>query len=1032
MNLSRFVAVNLKAILFITIALCIVGVGVMGSFPVAILPEVTFPRLVVIAHAGERPIRMTEVALTRPIEQAIATVPGVIRIRSKTQRGDTEISVDFAWGTNMLTALELVNTQINQIRSSLPQGTDIEVERMNPTVFPILGISLQSKNLSQAELWTLATYTLRPALSRVPGVAMVEVQGGRIPEIAVDLSPQRLMAYHLSLPQVEQAIANTNVFKAVGLMNMHFQQYQAIVSAQAADIDQLGNVVVAQHQGVPILLRQIAHIYPSVQDRTTFVTANGAESVLINVIRQPNANTVSVVQAVEQTLKQLKPSLPPGTLLSVFYDQSQLIKQAVGSVRDAVIIGSILAVVVLMLFLGNLRATLVTAVIIPSTVLITFLLMRLAGLTLNLMTLGALAVGIGLVIDDAIVVVENVFRHLTEGATRFDSIRLASSEIALPMISSTLTTVVVFLPLVLLEGVAGAFFTALAITLTIALMVSLALALFVSPSLCAAFLKVRPGTPEHGRMFERLIQGYKKLLQLCLAHPRWLVVAAAALVVATLFFSKHLGSDFMPAIDEGAFVLDYRTPPGTSLEETNRLLMLIETILRKTPEVTSFSRRTGTELGFALTEPNRGDFAVMLHQHRHRNMDEIISDVREQIERHVPGVQIDFSQVLQDLIGDLSGAPAPVEVKLFGEDINQLDTVAQSVADKLGKIPGIVDVQSGVIEMGPELTVRVDTVRAGAVGLTPDDVANQLNAALFGDVATQILQGERQVGVRVRLPFAYRDDKSALEMLPIHTPDGSNVPLISLAVIERSPGTVEITHENQRRVVSIVARLSGRDLGSVMKDVQKMMLLTPMPAGITYALGGQYQSQQQSFRNLLEVLALAVVLVYAVMIFQFGSFTSPTVLLLIMPLSLFGVSFGLWATGTTLNVSSFMGAIMLVGIVVKNGILLLDQAQRAEREGLSPEEAVAQAGVIRIRPILMTTLTALLGLVPLAFGIGAGAQMQQPLAIAVIGGLSFSTLFTLVFAPTLYVAFRRYQLRIQDRSSLPSSNPSLPEPYSEG
>ncbi|HLH79978.1 MAG TPA: efflux RND transporter permease subunit [Chthonomonas sp.] len=1031
MNLSRFVSQNLKAILFVTIALCVIGVGVVGSFPVAILPEVTFPRLVVIAHAGERPIRMTEVALTRPIEQAIATVPGVIRIRSKTQRGDTEISVDFAWGTDMLTALELVNTQINQIRSSLPPETDVEVERMNPTVFPILGLSLQSKNLSQAQLWTLATYTLRPALSRVPGVALVEVQGGRIPEIAVDISPQRLMAYHLSLPEVEQAIANTNIFKSVGLLNRQFQQYQAIVSAEATDTDQLGRVVVAQRQGVPILLRQIAHIYPSVQDRTTIVTANGAESVLINIVRQPGANTVTVVHDVEQALQQLKPTLPPGTQLHVFYDQSLLIKEAVGSVRDAVVIGSILAVVVLMLFLGNLRATLVTAVIIPATVLITFLLMRLSGLTLNLMTLGALAVGIGLVIDDAIVVVENVFRHLTEGATRFDSIRLASSEIALPMISSTLTTVVVFLPLVLLQGVAGAFFTALAVTLTIALMVSLALALFVSPSLCAAFLKVRPGTPEHGRLFEKLIAVYKKGLQFCVRHPRWLAVAAGVLVVATIFFATHLGSDFMPSIDEGAFVLDYRTPPGTSLEETNRLLMQIEHILETTPEVKSFSRRTGTELGFAITEPNRGDFAVMLHSHRHRSIDEVIADVRDRIERQVPGVNIDFSQVLQDLIGDLSGAPAPIEVKLFGEDQNQLDGVARSVADKLAKIPGVVDVQNGVIEMGPELTVRVDPVKAGAVGLTPEDVANQVNAAMFGDVATQILQGERQIGVRVRLPQAYRSDKSAIEMLPIHTPDGYNVPLATLGSTKRVVGTVEITHENQRRMVSIEARLSGRDLGSVMKDVQALMRRTPLPAGITYELGGQYQSQQQSFRNLLEVLVLAVVLVYAVMLFQFGSFTSPTVLLLIMPLALFGVSFGLWATGTTLNVSSFMGAIMLVGIVVKNGILLLDQAQRAEREGLTPEEAVAQAGVIRIRPILMTTLTALLGLVPLAFGIGAGAQMQQPLAIAVIGGLSFSTIFTLVFAPTLYVVFRRYQLRLQANQESPPTA-ELTEPIVEG
>jgi CzcA family heavy metal efflux pump len=830
-----------------------------------------------------------------------------------------------------------------------------------------------------------------------------------VPELAVTVNPGRLAAYHLSLPDVEQALTQTNVVRSVGRMDRQYQQYQVLVSGETTTPEQLGDVVVVQRGGLPIYLKQLADVQPSVQDPTTVVTADGDEAVLINIVRQPEANTVAVVGGVRRELARLKPMLPAGTDIGVFYDQSVLIGEAVGSVRDAVLIGAVLAVVVLLLFLGNLRATLVTAAIIPATVLITFLLMRLSGLTLNLMTLGALAVGTGLVIDDAIVVVENVFRHLSGGGKRDQIVQQASAEIAAPMISSTLTTVVVFLPLVLVAGVAGAFFTALAVTLAIALMVSLALALLVSPSLCAAFLRVRAGDREHGRLFDRVIALYERLLRFGLRRTWLMPVAAVVIVGLTLFFATRLGTGFMPTMDEGSFVMDYVTPPGTSLAESDRVLRHVEAILRETPEVTGYSRRTGTEMGFFITEPNTGDFAIVMKRGRRRPIEEVMDEVREKITSEVPGIDIDLMQVLQDLIGDLAGAADPVEVKLFGENQAQLDELGKSLAEKLEKVPGAVDVRSGVVESGPELVVHVDPTKSGRAGLTPDMVATQVQAAMFGDVVTQILEGDRQVGVRVRYPTAFRSDRAELAALPIHTPGGFNLPLSALARIESVPGTTEVNRENQRRLVAVKAQLTGRDLGSVMRDVQKMMRDVSLPAGVTYELGGQFQSQSESFRNLLSVLLLAILLVFGVMLFQFGSFTAPLVILLVMPLSLFGVTFGLAATHTSLNVSSFMGAIMLVGIVVKNGILLLDRAQKAEQEGMPLEEAVVRAGEVRLRPILMTTMTAILGLVPLALGLGAGAQMQQPLAIAVIGGLSFSTLFTLFFAPLLYVALRRRQ-----------------------
>ncbi|HEY3268377.1 MAG TPA: efflux RND transporter permease subunit [Armatimonadota bacterium] len=1031
MSLSRFATHHIKAILFVTVALCAVGAWLVTSFPVAILPDVAFPRLVVIAEGGDAPARMMEASVTRPLEQAVANVPGVRKIRSTTQRGASELSIDFAWGTDMIQAQQMTQARIGEVRGSLPPDVEVTAERMNPTVFPIYGLSLRSKTLSQADLWTLATYTLQPRLARVPGVARVVVQGGRTPEIAVEVNPQRLAAYHLSLPDIEQALTQANVVRSVGRMDRQFQQYQVLVSGETVTPEQLGEITVAERGGVPLPLKDVAWVRPSVQDRTTVVTADGAEAVLLNIVRQPDANTMTVVQGVEQEMKRLRSELPRGMDVGVFYDQSVLIREAVGSVRDAVLIGFVLAVFVLLLFLGNLRATLVTGAIIPVTVLITFLLMRLAGLSLNLMTLGALAVGIGLVIDDAIVVVENVFRHLSRGEGGDAAIQKAAGEIAAPMVSSTLTTVVVFMPLVLLGGVAGAFFTALAVTLTIALLVSLALALLVSPSLCAAFLRVAPGEREHGRLFERVIQGYERVLRWALGR-RWVLPTSAAVIVAlTLLFASRLGSGFMPTMDEGAFVLDYRTPPGTSLSESDRVLRQIEAILNNTPEVAGYSRRTGTEMGFFITEPNTGDFAVVLKQGHRRHIEAVMDDVRERITRNVPGVDVEFIQVLQDLIGDLAGEPAAIEVKFFGTDQAQLEETARTMAAKLEPVRGAVDVQSGVVESGPEIVLRVDPVRAGRAGLTADAVADQARAAMFGDVATKLLQGDRQVDVRVRFPEGFRSDPAAMDAVPIRRPDGATVPLSTLATVQTVPGTTEAHREDQRRVVNVTAGLSGRDLGSAIRDVSAVMRSAALPAGVTSDLGGQFESQRESFRGLLGVLALAILLVFAVMLFQFRSFTAPGVILAIMPLSLFGVAFGLWGTGTPLNVSSFMGAIMLVGIVVKNGILLLDRAQTAEHEGAPLEEAVVHAGEVRLRPILMTTLTAILGLVPLALGLGAGAEMQKPLAIAVIGGLTFSTLFTLLFAPLLYVSLRRWQAAHVPRRP-PAHTPAVSAPPLKG
>ncbi len=1005
MSLGAFAAKNLNPILFTTLVLGVLGAVAYGTFPVSILPDVTFPRVKIIADTGDRPANMVEVSVTRPIEQAVATVPNVKNIKAKTQRGSTEMSVDFAWGTDILVAEQLVNAKVNEVRSQLPSSTNTQVERMNPTIFPVLGLSLSSKSLSASELWNLATYRLKPRLSRIEGVARVVIQGGRPPEVSVEVDPAKLASFKLSLSDVSAALAAANMVTSVGNLDERRRRYQILVDGLATAPEDLNSISVAQRGGTAVTLGQIAKVTRSVEDRNTVVVANGEECVLLNIVRQPNANSVALVDAVNQELGQIRKSLPSRTHLDSFYDQSVIIRDAVQSVQEAVLTGAVLAVVVLLLFLKDWRATIVTAAIIPATVLITFLLMRAAGLTLNLMTLGALAVGIGLVIDDAIVVVENVVRGLASDNPVAQVVQQATAEIAVPMISSTLTTVVVFLPLALLEGVAGAFFIALALTLSIALMVSLGLALLLSPSLCARFLKSH-SERAHGRMMTGLLHAYEVTMKWGLKRPWAVPIVGIALLAVTAFLAGKLGTGFMPEMDEGAFVLDYYTPPGSSLEESDRLLKKVDEILKETPEIGTYSRRTGTELGFAITEAHRGDYAVMLKTHRHRSIDKVMDEIRDKITNEVPGLDIDFVQVLQDLIGDLSGDPAPIEVKLFGESRQEVRAAAERLADKLGKIKGLVDIKSGVYATGPEFTIAVDTIKAGRVGLTPTAVADQLTASVFGNVATSLLQEDRQVPVRVRFPLEYRQDADHLGTVPIQAPAGFNMPLSSLAQITETEGGIELAREDQRRLMGVTARLDGIDLGSAVRLVQKAVRETPIAPGIEVELGGQFRSQSRAFANLELVLGLAVVLVFAVMLFQFRDFTAPAVILCIMPMASFGAVTALYLTKTALNVSSFMGMVMLAGIVVKNGILLLDRVKVAESEGASTEEAILDAGRLRIRPILMTTLTALLGLAPLALGLGAGAEMQKPLAIAVIGGLSVSTLLTLVMGPLLYAAFR--------------------------
>jgi len=1030
MNLTRLVWLNRKAVATLLFILCLLGGYFALHLPVAIFPQLVVPRIVVAGDAGDIPIESTVTQLTRPLEAAVSTVPGVTRVASTTSRGSNGLDVTFGSGSDMQLALQRVQGKISEIRGTLPSGANVSAAVINPSIFPIMGYSLSSKTRSLGELRRLAIYSLRPQLARLPGVAQIRITGGDVPEFLVSVRPSALAARGLTLQDVQDAIAKANNIASVGQYDQSYQRTEIFVSGLLHDENDLRRVTVAAKGGVPIAISDVATVSRSVARRQILATGDGAPAVILNVIKQPEANTVQVADEVKTALKELGATLPRDVKTSLFYDQSQIVQESESSVVESIVIGAILALVVLMLFLGNLRAAAVVLITLPLSLIITFSLMKALGETLNIMTLGALAVALGLVIDDGIVVVENMFHELEQGLPRSTAIAAGLRAITPAMIGSSLTTMMAFLPLTFLGGVTGQFFAPLALVMIATLFVSLALALILTPLLANFLLPLKADhsapTGTLGKalaffpsLFDRLAVRYRRGFEWCLRRPLFVIASLVPVALGSYFLFTHLQTGFFPEFDEGAFVIDYRMPAGTSLAETDKVCRQVETLLAKTPEVASWSRLTGARSGsgLELTELNQGDMLVRLKSVRSRPSDEVMSDVRGQIESSQPKLQVDLIQILQDGIGDIAGSPSPVEVKIFGPDTATLSDLARKAGAIVSKSPGVVDENDGVVESGPELVVSVDGERAARYGLSTQAVTSAAEAALRGTVATTIQQGEEGIGVRVRGERSSEAlDSQSLPDVPIAAPalasvssglpNGGTVPLSSVATLSPHAGTPQITRQDQQQMVAVTARLEGVDLGTGVRDVQaRLGRDLKLPPGYRVEYGGLYASQQESFAQLGTVLGLAFLLVTTLLVVQFRSFRQSLALFIAAILSLFGVLLGLFVTKTPLNISSFTGAIMIVGIVTENGIVLFDFFnQRREKQPDTPLlELVAEAGQMRLRPILMTTLAAILALFPLALGLGAGAAMQKPLAIAVIGGLSVSMLFTLVVAPVLFV-----------------------------
>jgi CzcA family heavy metal efflux pump len=1019
-----------KPVIFLIITVAMVGAYLAFTIPISVFPATYFPRILIAVDNGVMPIDQMMVTITRPLEEAVNSVPSLQQVRSITSRGSAEVDLFFDWRVDMFQTLQWVNAALSRVQPELPATARIVANRMTFASFPIIGYSMTSATVPQTQLWEMATYDIRPRLNRVDGVSTVVQQGGQEPEFYVTPDAARLLAANITVTDLLDSIQRTNLIDSPGLLEQNHQLVLGLVSGQVHTPDQIANIVVKTTQaGIPVRVGDVAAVTTGVRPVYTIVTANGKPAVLLNVLRQPESNSVQVADEVHAQIEAIRKTLPPGIVIQPFYDQSIIVGESINSVRDAILLGVILASVILVLFLRDWGTSVVAGLVIPVTILVTFVGLKMLGESFNLMTLGGLAAAVGLVIDDAIVVVENIVLHRDAGQGRLEAIRSALHEITIPLVGSTITPIVVFVPLISITGVTGTFFRALALTMAIALLTSLALALTWTPTLSQYFIRKhqsegsQPEVQEEpeGESFQRVLAAeeaslsgffvrivmfHQRWLKRALEKPKWLALASVLLIVGSYFCYQALGSDLMPEMDEGGFTVDYYTPAGTSLSETNRMVLHMEKIINAVPEVESTSRRTGLELGLAaVTEANRGDILVKLKNDRDRGIDEITSEIRAKITAQEPAVNIEIIQVLQDMIGDLTSEPEDIQIKLFSPDAKLLEEWAPKVGDGIGKIKGIVDVLNGIENTisGPAVNFQVNPMVAARAGFTPQEVAVDAAALLEGEpAATPVITNDRAYTVRVRFPATNRISLDAMKNTMLTSSTGKTATLGALASITEIPPQTEIRRENLQRDVSVTARLEGVDLGSAAKAVQKVVRDLHLPASIRVEYGGKYQQEQQSFRELVFVLVLAIVLVFIVLLFEFRTFAAPVAILASALLSVSGVVIALLITGTTFNVSSFMGLIMVVGIVAKNGILLLDADQKLRASGLSAEDAMLQASKRRLRPIVMTALATVAGMLPLAFALGAGSQMLQPLAIAVIGGVLISMVLSLIITPTVH------------------------------
>ena len=990
----------------LTVLLVMIILGGMFTYTqlqTSLFPEITFPKIKVIADAGLQPVNKMMVTVTKPLENAIKKVQDLQYVRSTTSRGSCEISAYMDWKADIDLSQQRIESRINEIKNDLPADVQVTVEKMNPSILPVMGYTVESHTRNAIELKQLANYVMKPFLSQVRGVSEIRVIGGRTKEFWLVLDARKMSALSVTPDAITAALGQTNFIKSNGYLSDYRYLYLTVTDAMVHAKEDIEHIVISNDGRRIVLLKDIADIQIQEGVEYTKINANGREGILLSVIKQPNANLVQLSAVMEEKIQALQKILPKDVTVQPYYIQADFVNESVKSVTDSLWIGLALAIIVAIIFLRSLKASATILITIPVTLCLTLVVLYAVGYTFNIMTLGAIAAAIGLIIDDAIVVVEQIHRTHEEHPEEPTATLLQKAIRYLfpAMLGSSVSTIVIFIPFVLMSGVAGAYFKVMTNSMIITLVCSFFVTWILLP-VVYLFLTRNAGSATRKK---------KQLKVHAVKNQRWVSFfirrpAISLLIMLALGFSiwfvlPKLETGFLPEMDEGSIVLDYNSPPGTSLDETDRMLREVEKILHKVPEVEAYSRRTGTQLGFFITEPNRGDYLIQLKKQRDKTTEEVISDIRKQVEATQPALRIDFGQVIMDMLGDLMTSVQPIEIKVFGDNQQKLQELSRQVAAVVSGVEGTADVFDGIVIAGPSVSVQPDFVRLAQFGITPANLQYQLQTALEGNVVSTMLEKEQQTNLRIVYPGSRKLSVDDINRLQIFLPGGKLKPITELATVKINAGDAEIERENLQSMGVITARLENRDLGSVVKDIQqKIGSAIQLPQGYHIEYGGAYKEQQQSFSELLLILITSSLLVFGVILFLFREFKVALLILLIAVLGISGSYLALYYTGTALNVGSYTGLIMIVGIIGENAIFTYLQFKESLQEK-SADEAIIYAISTRLRPKLMTALGAIIALLPLALGIGTGAQLHQPLAIAVIGGFVIALPLLLIVLPSM-------------------------------
>lgn len=977
------------------------GIFTYSRMQSSLFPEVTFPKIKVIADCGLQPVGKMMVTVTKPLENAIKRVPNLKTVRSITSRGNCEISAFMEWNADIDLSKQQIESSINQIKDNLPPGTSLTVEKMNPSILPVIGYVIDGPGRSNIELNQIANYTIKPFLSQAKGVAEVWVIGGKTKEYHIELLPQKMAALSITPAMITTALSQTNFISSNGYLTDYNRLYLTVTDANVQNLEELENLIISNNSKRVLQLKDIAILKVAEQTQYIRVNANGKSAVLMAVVKQPNANLIDVTSGVTQKIDELNNRiLPKGVKLSPYYVQSDFVKDSIKSVSDSLWIGLLLAILVAFVFLRSFKSSAVILITIPITLSLTMIVMYLFGYNFNIMTLGAIAASIGLIIDDAIVVVEQIHRTHEEFPEKPTKELLSGSVgFLLPaMIGSSISTIVIFLPFVILSGVAGAYFKILTNTMMITLICSF-LVTWIGLPVIYLLLSGKTNTVTKQHSEAHRISG--KWISFFILRPIISICFIGFLLFSILFISGRLETGFLPEMDEGSIVLDYTSPPGTSLQETDRILREVEKIFPSVPEIDTYSRRTGTQMGFFITEPNYGDYLIQLKKDRKRSTEEVIAEIRKKVESSQPALKIDFGQVIGDMLGDLMSSTQPIEIKIYGDNVQVLQNLARQVAGIAEKVKGTADVFNGITIAGPSINIEPDFKNLALYGITPADFQNQLQTQLEGVTVGNIYEKEQLTTVRMLYPDAANTSLEKIRQGTVFLPNGKLQPLSQLAHISVDAGSAEIDRENLQTMIPVTARLDNRDLGSVMTDLQReIQSKVNLPQGYHITYGGAYEEQQKSFSELMMILITAILLVFAVMLFLFKEFKIALLIVFLSALGISGSMIALFITNTPLNVGSYTGIIMIIGIIGENAIFTFLQFQQTLKTS-NPDGAIVYAISTRLRPKLMTALGAIIALSPIALGIGTGAQLHQPLAIAVIGGFIIALPLLLIVYPSM-------------------------------